>query len=644
MDLFSHSAVPPQLGLPAWACRRDAQLEDTRIFTKFVGQCIIMNSMKKILTFICTLLLALAAYCGTKTDGCMLPGFVTSPYFDEQVAAYTYGPGIKVEINAPSSAEFDPALPTAIVLYGLPNGNSTDWTIGKLQAPGDDWHYGIQHIGAQTRYIRRQKPGYNLVTVYLEAPSQSWGVWRKSTADGDKIIVRLTECMLDYFRDYHPYIVLSGHSGGGNIPFGFMDGVDEIPQYVKRIVFLDSNYNWDNARYGAKLKHWLEKSADNTLSVICYDDVSALLDGKPFVSATGGTWYRSLVMQKYLEDNMTLSWTKIENADWKSFTADGNRIQFLMKTNPERKIFHTVLVEKNGYIQSLFAGTPLEGRGYTFWGEAAYGPFIQTADIYPHVMRIPPRKSTAVTGSQFVEIIRDMTVAEREAAIYAEFADGNVPPSLRRPVTVDTVMKDANGNDCRVRMQVLPDFLAIGTDHDFVRIPMLPTTAQRIASLYGATLPTRKISDIIYVCSQVKLTPHPMTPDASMTTVPVFERHNSLIEADRIILRKPLTALIAGHKKDIVITNRLAEVPERLFIYGWHTAPGCPIQPLSNAHHVGYVDYSHGVRLICGEIMVNGKTVHVNDLLHDPCMYTLLSDENGTMDKVAYTVSGCAAP
>lgn len=577
-------------------------------------------------------------------EGYVIPGFVKSPYFDEQVAAYTYDPNIKVEINAPAVSEFDPKKPTAIVMYGLPNGNSTDWTIGKLPAAGDDWHYQIQHIGAQTRFIRSQNPEYNLVTVYLEASSQSWGTWRSSTTNGDKIILQLTESILDIFNGLNPYIVLSGHSGGGNFPFGFIDAVTEIPAYVKKISFLDSNYNWDNSRYGAKLKQWLEASNENKLSVICYDDLNALLDGKPIVSETGGTWYRSKVMQKYLEDNMTATWDKSDTEEMMTFSAENNRIQFLMKKNPERKVLHTVLVEKNGYIQALFSGTALEEKNYKFYSNAVYTPYIQSATVFPHVLKVPPRRTDAITGSAFIEKITNMNLADREAEIYKQLSQGNIPHSLRQPVTISETIKDGLGNDCSVEIEVLPDFLAVGSDEDFVRIPMLPTTAQRIATLFGASLPTRKLSDMIHKNSEVKMTPKTMNPDASMTTVPVFNEHNTLIEGERIPMGKPLTSLIDGHKKDIVITNRLSEVPEKLFIYGWHYTNGTPIQPLSGAHNVNYVDYSHGIRMVNKDVMVNGLLLKVKDILQDASKYTLLSDESGIMTKVEYTVGASTAP
>jgi len=35
-----------------------------------------------------------------------------------------------------------------IILYALPNGNTTEHTMGKKKVEGDDWHFDIQHIKA----------------------------------------------------------------------------------------------------------------------------------------------------------------------------------------------------------------------------------------------------------------------------------------------------------------------------------------------------------------------------------------------------------------------------------------------------------------------------------------------------------------
>lgn len=313
--------------------------------------------------------------------GGKLPGFVTSPYFGEQEKSFIYHPGILIRINAPSEAEFNPHKPTKLVLYALPNGNSTDWTIGKLPAAGDDWHYHIQHIGAQTRYIRAKNPGYNLVTIYLEANTKSWGNWRKAELVRDEKIKETVEYLLSLFSEYNPHIELNSHSGGGNFIFGFMDANTEIPDFIKKISFIDSNYNWDNIRYGDKLKKWLESSAENGLFVACYNDANALYEGKPFVSKKGGTWHRTYLMQRFLKKNLKgLKWNKTESDSIIYYTANQRKIQFFSRKNPERQIYHTILVERNGYIQSVFSGTQYEGSGYKFMGKRVY-------DAYRHALQ-----------------------------------------------------------------------------------------------------------------------------------------------------------------------------------------------------------------------------------------------------------------
>ena len=96
-------------------------------------------------------------------------------------------------------------------------------------------------------------------------------------------------------------------------------------------------------------------------------------------------------------------------------------------------------------------------------------------------------------------------------------------------------------------------------------------------------------------------------------------------------------------KQDIVITNRLTE-PDKLFIYGWHYPDGTPIQPLSGAHNAEYVDYSHGVRLVNKELMVDGKLYDVKTILQDANLYKLLSDESGIMMKTEYDTGDTSVP
>jgi hypothetical protein len=168
--------------------------------------------------------------------------------------------------------------------------------------------------------------------------------------------------------------VLSGHSGGGSLIFGFLNASTEIPAEVTRIAFLDATYGYDTERHNSKIGKWL-KWPGMSLCVLAYKDDEVTLNGKQIVSATGGTWYRSRLMRDDLAASFQFS-EKSEN-DIVRVSSTDRRIQFLMHTNPANKILHTVQVEKNGLIHCLLAGTPLGERSCQYYGDRAYSELIR---------------------------------------------------------------------------------------------------------------------------------------------------------------------------------------------------------------------------------------------------------------------------
>ncbi len=64
---------------------------------------------------------------------------------------------------------------------------------------------------------------------------------------------------------------------------------------------------------------------------------------------------------------------------------------------------------------------------------------------------------------------------------------------------------------------------------------------------------------------------------------------------------------MSGHKKDVVLTTRLRNHSDRIAIYGWQRRNGKPIQPLSTVHEDRYADYSHGIRLVCETVWIDGE-------------------------------------
>jgi len=338
--------------------------------------------MKNKIYLCCALFLAgQAAFAQSPTPPATTNGFAgfhDSAAFNELVASFTLEPEVKVQINAPPAAAFVPGKKTLLILYGLPNGNTTEQTIGRQLKPGDDWHFDIQHIGAQTRFLRQLLPDRNVVVAYLEANAKtvpkSWPAWRKK--NGDSAIPGIVAAIRKIFADNPADIVLSGHSGGGSYIFGYLNAVEGIPNDVARIAFLDSNYAYDPALgHAEKLSKWLEASGEHRLCVLAYNDAVALLNGKSFVSAAGGTWGRSHAMIKDL--GASFKFTSQTNGTLETVSALDGRIEFLLKDNPEKKILHTVQVERNGFIEAMVSGTTNEGKGFQYFGDRAYIKWIE---------------------------------------------------------------------------------------------------------------------------------------------------------------------------------------------------------------------------------------------------------------------------
>ncbi|GEM_PF-469038 len=238
---------------------------------------------------------------------------------------------------------------------------------------------------------------------------------------------------------------------------------------------------------------------------------------------------------------------------------------------------------------------------------------------------IPQRPSGAMSGSAFMTATWTMDRTRRESSMLTELSRGNLPPFERRFMGVTVTDAGPDGVPHTVTYQVMPDYLAIGSDTDFVRIPANPLTAQRVADQFGCSLPTRKMVNQIWRAAAARFAPIPMTPGPQMMSNAYFQEHNRRIELQRA--GRPLGLLLGGTKKDVVISNRLLSYPTRVAIYGWHQLNGSPIQPLSTVHENTYADYSHGIRLVKKAVVVDGRTMDIVDVLRSVSLSYLLSDE-----------------
>lgn len=257
---------------------------------------------------------------------------------------------------------------------------------------------------------------------------------------------------------------------------------------------------------------------------------------------------------------------------------------------------------------------------------------------YDNMLTIPARPDGSMTGSQLASSIIEMDLGpERELAIFQQFELGNIPNFLRTLLPITRTVIDVAGGKKECTYWVTSDVLAIGTDNDFMRVPMNPLTATKIADLYGASLITRQVSRDIHANATIKLDPLneklPLTmpsgdPKIPMTGTRAFVEQNAKIETQRRAFRQPVGVLIAGHKKDIVLCKALEGAHDRVAIYGWHKPNGNPIQGLNAvSHNNRYADYSHGVRLVSDTILVNDDYMTFEEVIRTPALAGLISDE-----------------
>lgn len=252
-------------------------------------------------------------------------------------------------------------------------------------------------------------------------------------------------------------------------------------------------------------------------------------------------------------------------------------------------------------------------------------------NIDDHFKNTPERLNNSPTASVFFNTIRSLGGVQRDQKILEQLTIGNRPRHLKKlsPVIFPSQKNCKNQKTPTITICAMPDYLSVGDDLDFVRVPLGMPAAINIAQSIGFILPTPKITNSIYSQSQKKLAPLTRTPDNTMTTTLAFYEHSD--DIDRLL--SDLEQLAGGHKKDVVISNRLLTHNfSRVAIYGWHRLNGQPIQSLSTAHEKNYADYSHGIRLISQLAFVNDTAYSILDLLSDADCAGALSDE-GALDQ-----------
>lgn len=255
------------------------------------------------------------------------------------------------------------------------------------------------------------------------------------------------------------------------------------------------------------------------------------------------------------------------------------------------------------------------------------------------------KPQASITGWDFMLKADKMGFWKLEDAIAEAVLEGNIPQELRsfrkivfRTPVVDSV--EILRKPHKVEIWVLPDYISIGTSDNFVRMPMGPLAAQRIADSLNCILPTTFLVDRIAEVAQGHLNIFPFRPLGSRNSQPiVYQDSNNAINALYDAKGYKFGQFISGLKKDVVLTYKILTLPgneNRVAIYGWHLPDGKAKQPLHIKHGNFYADYSHGIRMIYRTIKVDGKEYDAREVLESPQLYRLLSNEPMYLKKASY--------
>lgn len=255
-------------------------------------------------------------------------------------------------------------------------------------------------------------------------------------------------------------------------------------------------------------------------------------------------------------------------------------------------------------------------------------------------------------GSEFAKLITGKDGIDRESLIYNAAIAGSVPSWIKDDEWKSIyIVETVAGVPRTLKLWVTPDYFAIGTSTDFLRMPMRPTTAQKIADHFHAILPTRKIVDAIYEQADVKTSigPPKGLDLAKMGGSEAFIASNAEINA-RIAGK---SGLVAGGKKDLVIGPNLDG--SHLAIYSSPFSGSGPVRPADyitkdglripqyqsypSPHVFTHVDYSHGLRMVFGKGELDGKLVDLFALFQSP-LFSMVSDQGSFVPRFPSVAPG----
>ena len=230
-------------------------------------------------------------------------------------------------------------------------------------------------------------------------------------------------------------------------------------------------------------------------------------------------------------------------------------------------------------------------------------------------------------ASEFIPLIQNKTGNARETIIASAIEKEAIPEFLKNFAEITVKIGDNT-----LQYFVSKDYFAIGENTDYLLMPVCPKTILPLLTKLDCSLPTVTMVKQIYQQADIKIPARPQRPNfgESIISTRLYIEIDKAIKKERVKVNADLDKLIAGHKKDVVLSNAILrqQKPNRIAIYGWNYPDGTVIQGLnSKSHDIFYVDYSHGFRLIKNKCLLNGIEVTLKEIWNDPKLCKLIHDE-----------------
>ena len=252
----------------------------------------------------------------------------------------------------------------------------------------------------------------------------------------------------------------------------------------------------------------------------------------------------------------------------------------------------------------------------------------------------------------------------RENALVGEIVRGNMPSAQLILWNIDlpaVTLRKGKPNERTITgsVQVLVDYLCIGTDSDWLHAPLDPVSAQTVADRLNLNLPTARICHAIYQApgaTRIGAIPRDYylsdgqrktaKPGRAQTSTEAYIEHSEAIQkAMQDSGIKPGT-LVVGHKKDVVLARDINKPQNatKIAFQGFYDSAGSPMEPCGEknapqpcqkdlptlAHPTAgrhFSDYSQGVRLVDDGMVVDGQPRSMRQVLVHPEDAYLISAE-----------------